>query len=178
MTDKNWVGIGINFKPNSIPFNKFVNLNEILVQKYKSKIILDENNNPHVNLYDIDIPSKNTDTIISKLEKFEKIGLVTSIQFVKTIPIVRKFLEQKGKKIFTYKHQQYEGQMLGCRIGAGKMIENKVDCFLCISAGKFYGLGLALETNKPLLNIDLETRKIHDMKEVKKKIQKFFYTGA
>lgn len=72
MIDKNWIGIGINFKPNSAPFNKFVNLNEILVQKYKSKIILDENNNPHINLYDIDIPSRNIDAIISKLEKFVK----------------------------------------------------------------------------------------------------------
>lgn len=107
-----------------------------------------------------------------QLEKYEKIGLVTSIQFVKMMGPVRKWLENRGKKIFSSTHQQYEGQMLGCRVGAGKNIEDEVDCFLCIGAGKFYGLGLALETEKPVLNLDIEMNKIHDMEETKKKIQK------
>ncbi len=107
-----------------------------------------------------------------KLEKYERIGLVTSLQFVQTIEPVRKWLESHGKKVFTEKHQQYEGQMLGCRVGAGKLIEDKVDCFLCIGAGKFYGLGLALETKKPMLNLDIEMNKIHEMEDVKKKIQR------
>lgn len=107
-----------------------------------------------------------------RLEKYEKIGLVTSVQFVHMMKPVRQWLEARGKKVFSSTHQQYEGQMLGCRVGAGKNIEDEVDCFLCIGAGKFYGLGLALETDKPMLNLDIEMNRIHDMEETKKRIQK------
>ncbi len=108
----------------------------------------------------------------SKIENFRNIGLVTSVQFIPAFKKVKEFLKSKGKKVFTYTSQQYEGQMLGCRVGAGKMIEDKVDCFLCIAAGKFYGLGLALGSDKPLFNLDLEMQKIHDMDQVKNKIKK------
>lgn len=107
-----------------------------------------------------------------QLDGYKSIGLVTSLQFVHLMEPVRKWLESHGKKVFSAKHQQYEGQMLGCRVGAGKLVEDKVDCFLCIGAGKFYGLGLTLETDKPVLNLDIEMNKIHDMEETKKKIQK------
>jgi 2-(3-amino-3-carboxypropyl)histidine synthase len=107
-----------------------------------------------------------------QLKKYKNIGLVTSVQFVHMMRPVREWLEAHGKKCFSATHQQYEGQMLGCRVGAGKMVEEKVDCFLCIGAGKFYGLGLALETDKPMLNLDIEMNKIHDMEDVKRKIQK------
>jgi 2-(3-amino-3-carboxypropyl)histidine synthase len=107
-----------------------------------------------------------------QLEKYKTIGIVTSVQFVHMMDPVRKWLESHGKKVLSSKHQQYEGQMLGCRVGAGKQVEDEVDCFLCIGAGKFYGLGLALETDKPMLNLDIEMNKIHDMEDTKKKIQK------
>jgi len=107
-----------------------------------------------------------------QLEKYGTIGIVTSVQFVHMMDPVRKWLEAHGKKVLSSKHQQYEGQMLGCRVGAGKQVEDEVDCFLCIGAGKFYGLGLALETDKPMLNLDIEMNRIHDMEDTKKKIQK------
>lgn len=108
----------------------------------------------------------------SKIGKFKNIGLVTSVQFVPAFKKVKEFLKSKGKNVFTCKSQQYEGQMLGCRITAGKMIEDKVDCFLCVTAGKFYGLGLALGTDKPVFDLDLEMQKIHDMNQLKNKIEK------
>lgn len=80
-------------------------------------------------------------------------------------------MEKRGKKVFTYKSQKYEGQILGCRHGAGLEVEGDVDAFICISAGKFYGLGLALETDKPMLNLDLERMSIESMDTFKKKIQ-------
>jgi len=107
-----------------------------------------------------------------KIQKYKNIGLVTSLQFVKTLPIVGQWLQKKGIQAYVAKSQQYPGQMLGCRVGAGKKIEQKVDVFLCISAGKFYGLGLALETEKPILNLDLEKQTIHEIESQKKKIQK------
>jgi len=107
-----------------------------------------------------------------KLKDFKNIGLVTSIQFVHTIPKVKKYLERKGKKVFAHKSLQYLGQILGCRLEAAKSIEKYIDCLLCISAGKFYGLGVVLETNKPVLCLDLEKREIYNLEKFKNKIQK------
>jgi len=108
----------------------------------------------------------------AQLKPYKTIGLVTSVQFVHMMKPVREWLEAHGKKVMSSRHQQYDGQMLGCRVQAGKKIEDDVDCFLCIGAGKFYGLGLALETDKPMLNLDIEMNKIHDMEDVKRRIQK------
>lgn len=107
-----------------------------------------------------------------KLKQYEKIGLITSIQFVHTIPKVKAFLEKHSKKAFTYKALQYEGQVLGCHLTAATEIEASVDCFLCISAGKFYGLGIVLKTEKPVLCLDLERKEIYSLNALKEKIQK------
>ena len=109
---------------------------------------------------------------LSKLENFKRIGLLTSIQFVKLIPKVKSYLEQKGKKVFVHKALQFPGQVLGCRLEAALEIEEKVDCFVCISAGKFYGLGIVLKTSKPVFNLDLEKGKIESLTELKRKIEK------
>jgi len=107
-----------------------------------------------------------------KLKDYKKIGLITSIQFVHSIPKVKKYLEKKGKKVIAHKALQYPGQVLGCSLEAAKKIEDKIDCFLCISAGKFYGLGVVLITDKPVLCLDLERKEIYNLDELKRKIQK------
>ncbi|MEM7821559.1 MAG: diphthamide biosynthesis enzyme Dph2 [Candidatus Aenigmatarchaeota archaeon] len=107
-----------------------------------------------------------------KLENFKKIGLITSIQFVKTIPKVKEYLEKKGKVVFVHKALKYPGQILGCNLEAAKKIEDKVECFLCISAGKFYGLGIVLATEKPVFNLDLESNEIVNLEDFRKKIRK------
>lgn len=123
--------------------------------------------------YFIDIdPIPALEKNLDKLKNFQNIGLITSIQFVHSVPIVKDFLENKGKNIFTHKALQHEGQILGCHLTAAKKIENKVDCFLCITAGKFYGLGLVMQTKKPMLCLDLEKGEIYNLDELKKKIQK------
>jgi len=107
-----------------------------------------------------------------KLKDYKRIGLVASLQFIPAMEKVRKYLEKHGKKTFSGKTEKYVGQIIGCRVGAGKMVEDKVDCFLCISAGKFYPLGLALEVNKTVFNLDLEHGKIFSMDEIRDKFLK------
>jgi len=109
---------------------------------------------------------------LSKLDGFEKIGLVTSIQFVHSLPAVKEFLERAGKKVFTHKALQHDGQVLGCKLDAAAAIEKKVDCFLCITAGKFYALGIVLETDKPVFCLDLERKQIESLADFKRKIEK------
>jgi len=121
------------------------------------------------------IPSDPTPILekeFAKLEPYKKIGLATSIQFVDTIEKVKRFLESKGKKVLTHTALQHAGQILGCNLEAATKIEPDVDCFLCISAGKFYGLGLVLKTEKPMLCLDLERGEIFDLIAFKKKVQK------
>jgi 2-(3-amino-3-carboxypropyl)histidine synthase len=109
---------------------------------------------------------------LEKIKEFEKIGLITSIQFVKSIPVVKEFLEKKGKKVFVHRALQYLGQVLGCSLEAARAIEKKVDCFLCISAGEFYADGVVLITEKPVFNLDLERKEIRSLEDFRKKIQK------
>jgi len=123
--------------------------------------------------YFIDVdPIPTLEKEFGKLDGFEKIGLITSIQFVKIIPKVKEYLERRGKKVFAHKALQYSGQILGCNLKAAKAIEKRVDCFLAVSAGEFYGRGLVLQTEKPVLNLDLEKNEIHSLEEFKRKTQK------
>lgn len=107
-----------------------------------------------------------------KLRSYERIGLVANVQFVKALERVKSYLEKRGKRVLTSKTLNYPGQILGCRLDAATGLAAKVDCFLCISAGKFYALGLTLETEKPVLSLDLEKGCIEDLKEEKNKIKK------
>jgi len=109
---------------------------------------------------------------LGKLKEFKNIGLVTSIQFVRAVPEVKKFLEAHGKRVFVHKSLQHEGQLLGCRIDAAQAIEKNVDCILCISAGKFYGLGVVMITEKPVLCLDLERNEIYSLDSLKNRIKK------
>jgi 2-(3-amino-3-carboxypropyl)histidine synthase len=109
---------------------------------------------------------------LAKLDAYKRIGIVTSIQFVHAVEKARKFLESRGKKVLTHNALQHEGQILGCNLEAALAVEKDVDAFLCISAGKFYGLGLVMKTDKPMLLLDLEKGSLSDMGELKKKIQK------
>ncbi len=109
-----------------------------------------------------------------KLKTYKKIGLVGSLQYMDKIPEIKKYLEKKGKKVFVagVEGVKYPGQILGCRLKSGKVIEDKVDMFLCVSAAKFYGLGLILNTDKPMLTLDVERREITNIDYEKKRIQK------
>jgi 2-(3-amino-3-carboxypropyl)histidine synthase len=109
---------------------------------------------------------------LGKLKNYKKIGLITSLQFVNSIEDIKKFLEKNGKKVIVNKTLKYPGQVLGCDVNAGKKIENKVDCFLSVGAGKFYVLGLLIDTEKPVLSLDLERGEIRDLDKMKRKVQK------
>jgi len=109
---------------------------------------------------------------IGKLNKFEKIGLVTSLQFVPVMDKVKKYLEKIGKKIFVHKTLKYPGQILGCCVYPAEIIQDKVDCFLYIGSGKFHPLGVAIKVDKPVFSLDLEKNEIISLEKEKMKYLK------
>lgn len=103
----------------------------------------------------------------NKLDKYKKIGLFTSLQYVSVMKKVERFLKHTGKKVYTYKSQKYEGQILGCRIHAATALSTKVDCLLYVGAGKFHPLGVALASSLPVFSLDLEKKQIIDFQKEK-----------
>jgi len=63
-----WIGIGIDVNKNSKFYSDLTLMNGLL-KKYENEIIFSENNLPHLNLYDFDIPKNNLEIIIARIGK-------------------------------------------------------------------------------------------------------------
>ncbi len=102
----------------------------------------------------------------------EKIGLVTTVQFIGQIKEVKSILEKKDKKVFLGKgkHTAYQGQVLGCDVDAAISVEKKVDAFLYIGSGLFHPIAISLKTKKDVFTFNPLTNKFDkvDKKEVEK----------
>ena len=107
-----------------------------------------------------------TSVLEKNFEKLEgnKIGLISSLQFLDSLEIAKKYLEKRGKKVFIGKGRFYEGQILGCDISSAISIEKNVDSFFFIGSGRFHALGLLLKTKKPVFILDVEKNDIYNLK--------------
>jgi len=86
----------------------------------------------------------------------DKLGLVTTTQFLDIIKEVKFFLEKNNKEVFIDKEKQVnEGQLLGCDVGAAEKIQDKVDAYLYIGSGEFHPLAVALKTKKEVFTFNL-----------------------
>lgn len=95
----------------------------------------------------------------NKLDRYNSIGLLSTVQFLDCLTDIKNFLKDKGKKVETGKSKKlYTGQILGCDLTAAKSVERKVDCFLFVGSGKFHPLGVG--TKKPIFMLDIEKQKI------------------
>jgi 2-(3-amino-3-carboxypropyl)histidine synthase len=105
-----------------------------------------------------------------------KLGLFTTIQFLKQLPKVKRQLEEMGKEVVII------GQTLGCRADAAKNVD--VEAFLYIGSGSFHPLLVGYQTSKPvycyhpienkLTQIDQkEIDEYHKLKKVK--LMKFLH---
>lgn len=90
-------------------------------------------------------PIKLDKSIIDKLPSI--IGLVSSIQFLDGLPIIKSQLNNIKKVIIG-------GQVLGCNVKNAEKIKDKVDGFLYVGDGKFHPLGVALSTKKPVFTFN------------------------
>jgi 2-(3-amino-3-carboxypropyl)histidine synthase len=106
----------------------------------------------------IPVLEKNIDKI-----KGEKIGLVSTIQFLDSLEAAKEFLEKNGKSVKIGKGNLNPGQVLGCDVSSAKSIQNEVDSFLFIGSGKFHALGVALAIGKPVFVLDVEKNDIYEL---------------
>lgn len=117
----------------------------------------------HSKLIDSDIPVEYreikesydpTDILKKNHIGFNKVGLVSAIQFVDSLKIAKDVLGEKAI---------IGGQVLGCDVSNAKKIKNKVDGFLFIGSGKFHPIGVSMQTEKPVLLLNVETGKIEEI---------------
>jgi diphthamide biosynthesis enzyme Dph1/Dph2-like protein len=83
-----------------------------------------------------------SESIKAKLKKIpNKVGLVSTVQFLDFLPYLKKELESLGKEVYVYGN----GQVLGCNAISALNIEDKVETFVYLGSGKFHPLQMALE---------------------------------
>lgn len=110
--------------------------------------------------YRWNIPDKLVDDIARYLRErhYERIGLLASIQHVKSLIELKNKLEEKGFRAVigktSYPHVMLDGQVLGCEYSSALNIMRDVDVFLVVSGGIFHSLGLALISVKEVLAVD------------------------
>lgn len=119
------------------------------------------------------IEARSTEPILQVVKKAvnllpKKIGLVTTVQYKHRLKEANEFLE-KNKKTAVI-----AGVVLGCDVSSAKRIAKKVDAFLYIGSGEFHPLGIALETNKPVivanpLSNEVSRIKKEDVEQIRKR---------
>ncbi|HLD41443.1 MAG TPA: diphthamide biosynthesis enzyme Dph2, partial [archaeon] len=97
-----------------------------------------------------------------KIEKFKIFNLVSTAQHIDCLPVVKKFLEGRGKSAISGKPaiSKQHGQILGCDQAAA--LDDKADCVLFVGSGRFHPLGIVRKTEKPVFVLSTDTNTIED----------------
>ena len=107
--------------------------------------------------YKVDAPLDMLEKSLPVLNEYATIGLVTTIQHVHQLPIIKDFFERHGKKVLIgkpYGFAKKPGQILGCDVGSAASIDRSVDAIVYFGGGMFHPLGALLNTTKPFLVIE------------------------
>ena len=85
----------------------------------------------------------------------QKLGLISTVQFLDQIPQVQEALEKAGKVVFVDKmRQKYETQLLGCDQGAAMKNKDAVDAYFYFGTGVFHPLGVVIAAEKDVYCYD------------------------
>lgn len=111
---------------------------------------------------------------LNELKPFRAIGLVTTLQYLPSLARASSFLRKQGKKVLlgSPAKARHPGQILGCDYSAARSVESGADAFLFLGTGSFHPLGLALETEKPVLFLDFESTELIDLAQEKRNLQR------
>jgi 2-(3-amino-3-carboxypropyl)histidine synthase len=116
---------------------------------------------------DIDIVSI-IDAAESEIKKWERIGIVTTVQHIHQVNDIKLELENRGLiPVVSMKGGKtpFPGQILGCYYIGAEDIAEQVDGFLYIGGGKFHPIGLIMSTGKPMVIADPFSAKISTLSE-------------
>ena len=93
---------------------------------------------------------------VDRLQLWNRIGLLSTVQHVHVLDKVKKILEGAGKTVYIGDagNTKYPGQVLGCDYSNAKLITRRVEAFLFVGGGRFHALGLSLATMKPTIVAD------------------------
>ncbi|AAT43015.1 diphthamide biosynthesis enzyme Dph2 [Picrophilus oshimae] len=107
------------------------------------------------------------ESIFYDLKKYNTIGLLSSIQYYDEMLYVSDILKRLGIKTVigkTDKRMKYPGQVLGCNFSAVHSSALDVDAFLVVSTGMFHAIGAQLASDKDVYLLDLNERRIKNIK--------------
>lgn len=93
------------------------------------------------------------------------ISLASAIQYLDLLPIVKKYLESKGKKVIINKGSYYPGQVLGCQSFA---FDKNADTLLLLADGKFHARGNSLDLGREIFIFDSRKLEIFSNQEIEK----------
>ncbi|MDR2866358.1 MAG: diphthamide biosynthesis enzyme Dph2 [Methanomassiliicoccaceae archaeon] len=103
----------------------------------------------------------------------ERIGLLSTVQYVSTFSDAKEVLESFGKKVFIGNGDgriKYAGQVLGCNCSAATAIADRVDCFLYIGEGEFHPLAAAFGVGKEIMVFDPLTYELRSVNETRDRL--------
>ncbi|MGC8623440.1 MAG: diphthamide biosynthesis enzyme Dph2 [Candidatus Micrarchaeia archaeon] len=106
------------------------------------------------------------------IEKFRKIGIVTTVQHVAQLEDIKNFYEKNGKEVIIgrpYGFARHNGQILGCDVGSAASIDREVECFIYFGGGLFHPLGAVYQTTKPFLSIEPFAHKMEWLDDYREK---------
>jgi 2-(3-amino-3-carboxypropyl)histidine synthase len=111
------------------------------------------------------------------LNKYNKIGLATTVQHVQTLDEARELLVRAGKTVVVGDagRVNYAGQVIGCDYSNVQSVAKGVDVFLFIGGGRFHALGIALSTSKPTIIADPYENRAYSISEEAQKVLKQRY---
>jgi 2-(3-amino-3-carboxypropyl)histidine synthase len=102
-----------------------------------------------------------------------RVGLVSTPQHLHLLPEIERWLEANGVEVSIGegdRRVKYPGQVLGCNVSAASAIAEEVDQFVYVGSGDFHPLAVALETRREVLVLDLMTRQVRDLRELKDRV--------
>jgi len=106
------------------------------------------------------------------------VSLAATVQYLNLIPKIKKYLEEKGKKVIIKKGAYHKAHVLGCNASA---FDKNSDILLLLADGKFHALNNALQLNKEIYIFNTKTLEKVTKQEISKikqktkgKIKKFF----
>lgn len=123
----------------------------------------------------IKIEDKKIEELAKNLKKnYKRIGLITTVQFVKNLKKIRQIFSSHGIRIFTKKGKKafYSSQVLGCDVSASFFEKNKIDAILFIGDGKFHYLSIFPFTDIDILVYNPYTEKLERVNNELEQIRK------